>query len=128
MRCRSNSNPLSFVYLASCATPYTTTTPTGTRVFSIAMHQEICTAEEMQCPAIRANTITFFPSRSDKDDLHSKSCRFERLLHSDRGMKMHILHCAAKAGCVTSAMVDKVAAHFPGIARYYRQAYGAIKN
>ncbi|KAI2485312.1 hypothetical protein Ptr902_04252 [Pyrenophora tritici-repentis] len=81
-------------------------------------------AEEMQFIAMRVNTITFVPARSEADgikynDLDSKAGRFERLLQSARRMKIHILHHVAKGGCVTPAMVDEVAAKFPGIARYY---------
>jgi hypothetical protein len=87
----------------------------------------------MHGAAMRANTITFFPARSDRDgvmfnDLDSKAGRFERLLQSARRMKMHILHNVAKAGCVIPSMVDQAAAHFPGIARYYRAVYAAIEN
>jgi len=90
-------------------------------------------AEEMRGAVARANTITFFPARSDNDgitynDLQSKAGRFERLLQSARRMKVHILHHVAKAGCVTPAMVDQVAARFPGIAFYYRQLYDCIKD
>jgi hypothetical protein len=62
------------------------------------------------------------------NDLDFKAGRFERLLQCARRMEMHILHHVANAGCVTPSMVDQVAARFPGIARYYRAAYAAIKH
>jgi hypothetical protein len=85
----------------------------------------------MHGAVMRANRITFFPARSDKDgicfnDLDSKAGRFERLLQSAQRMKMHILHYVAKGACVTPSMMDQVAARFPGIARYYRGAYRAF--
>ncbi|KAI4612419.1 hypothetical protein J4E80_007152 [Alternaria sp. BMP 0032] len=103
-------------------------------------HQEMTTltrcckqaAEEMKDAAMRANTLTFFPVRSDQDcisvkNLDSKAGRFERLIQSARRMKMHMLHFVAKGECVTPEMVDQVATRFPNIACYYRKAYGAIK-
>jgi len=88
---------------------------------------------EMQFVSVRANMITFLPGRSEADsitynDLDSKAGRFERLVQSTRRMKMHILHHVAKGGCVTPTMVDGVALRYPGIARYYRKAYDAIKD
>ena len=88
---------------------------------------------EMQFVSVRANMITFLPGRSEADgitynDLNSKAGRFEHLVQSVRRMKMHILHHVAKGGCVTPAIVDEVAARYPGIARFYRQAYDAIKD
>jgi hypothetical protein len=62
------------------------------------------------------------------NDLNSKAGRFERLSQCAIRLKMHILHHVANAGCVTPFMVDQVAALFPGIARYYRAAYAAIKH
>ena len=89
-------------------------------------------AEEMKDAAMRANTLTFFPVRSDQDcisvkDVDSKAGRFERLIQSARLMKMHMLHFVAKGECVTPEMVDQVATRFPNIACYYRKAYSAIK-
>jgi len=88
---------------------------------------------KMQFVSVRANTITFLPGRSEADgitynDLDSKAGRLERLIQSVRRMKMHILHHLAKGGCVTPAMVNEVAARYPRIARFYRQAYDAIKD
>ncbi|KAI4696614.1 uncharacterized protein J4E88_000791 [Alternaria novae-zelandiae] len=90
-------------------------------------------AEEMKDAAMRANTLTFFPVRSDQDcisvkDLDSKAGRLERLTQSARRMKMHMLHFVAKGECVTPEMVDQVATRFPGISRCYRKAYSAIKE
>jgi hypothetical protein len=90
-------------------------------------------AEEMHGAVMRANRITFFPARSDKDgicfqEIDSRAGRFERLVQSTRRMKMHILHHVANAGCVTPAMVDQVAARFPGIACWYRAACRAVVN
>ncbi|KAI4658919.1 uncharacterized protein J4E79_006679 [Alternaria viburni] len=90
-------------------------------------------AEEMKGVAKRANTLTFLPARSHRDgvefnNLDSKAGRFERLLQLSRRMKMHILHHVAQDGCVTPTIVDRVAAQFPGISRYYRAVYSAIRH
>jgi hypothetical protein len=88
-------------------------------------------AVEMQDVTMRANDITFFTARSENDGdgscyHRSRVGRFKRLVRDTCRMKMHILHHIAD--CVTLTVVDQVVLRFPSIARYYRNAFAAIKK